>query len=392
MILHGKKILLGVTGGIAAYKSCLILREFQKLGAEIRVVMTEAGNKMVGFETFQALTKHPVYIDTFSDHPKSFFQHIDIAKWADIYLIAPCTANTIANIAHGNGSDSVSLSYLSTSCPKVIAPAMNSDMFAQQVVQDNLKKLEEYGATIIDPEYGRMACGDLGPGRLPALETIIDATIDLLLPPPTKGQVLITAGRTEEAIDTVRYISNKSSGKTAVAIAEAFRAAGYAVTVVNGPMEARLPVYIDSISVRTAQEMFEATTSFDADIYIMAAAVADFRVTSPSDQKIKGSSELTELSLVRNPDILAHVAEHRTEEQKVIGFALETENPIKYACTKLASKKCDAIFVNTPIKHDSGIGFDSAEGALITPQSTPDTLTLMSKSAIAQTLVEFCNG
>ncbi len=392
MILQGKKILLGVTGGIAAYKACLVLREFQKLGAEVRVVMTEAGNKMVGFETFQALTKHPVYIDTFSEHPKSFFQHIDIAKWADLYIIAPATANTIANIAHGNGADSVSLSYLSTSCPKVISPAMNSDMFAQRIVQDNIAKLKEYGATIIEPEYGRMACGDLGPGRLPAVEKILDTCVAILLPKPTKGTVVITAGRTEEPIDTVRYISNKSSGKTALQLATAFRADGYDVTCIHGPMDVTLPDYITTISVTTAQEMFDATVKQSADVYIMAASVADFRVKNPQNEKIKGSSELTEITLERNPDILQHVSENRSSSTTVIGFALETENAIENAQQKLKRKKCDALFLNTPIKSNSGIGFDSVEGCLITPSDKNPSLRLLDKSHIAQLVLEFVNG
>ena len=396
MILENKKILLGITGGIAAYKSCLLLRLLQQEGAEVRVVMTPSATKFVGEETFAALTEAPVYTHIFAEqegHPSDYFQHINTAKWADLFVVAPCSANTIANLAHGQANDALSLSFISTACPKIIVPAMNPTMFSNPIVQSNLQSLESFGVDVLNPASGIVACGDEGVGKLPEPEDILDYIVEKLYSSNKSGKkVLITAGRTEEAIDSVRYISNKSSGKTALEVAKEFFIQGYDVHVVHGPINVEIPPYIKSTSVRSADEMYEEVNKAeDIDVYIMAAAVADFKAKNISTTKIKASREVNSIELSPNPDILKEISAFKKESQLVIGFALETENYLENARIKIQSKGCDALLLNAPIKENSGIGHDDVEFCLIEQNNldNPPELKLGSKKALAQSILLF---
>lgn len=390
-MFEGRKILLGVTGGIAAYKSCLLVRELQKRGAEVRVVMTEAATHMVGRATFEALTRFPVPSVMFSSQDQDYFRHIDTVRWADLMIVAPCTANTIANLATGLTPDYLGLMFLASKTTKVVVPAMNVSMWENPIVQDNLDKLRKFGVKVLQPASGYLACGEIGAGRYPDECEIIDYLEECLFPPATKAPVLISMGRTEEPLDPVRYITNRSSGKTGLSLAHYFRKQGHPVEVVSGPCEVDFPSWLHVTKVRTVLEMQKALDlAFPrCGVLVMAASIADFRPSQVADVKIKDTRSLLQLNLEPNPDLLKHFSQVKTKDQVVVGFALESDNPEQNALDKLRRKGCDLLVLNTPLRADSGIGFDHVEYTVLHAslnQCPP--LRMGSKLALAQDLYE----
>ena len=342
-----KTVLLGVTGCIAAYKSCEIVRGLQKAGVRVKVVMTEHATEFVGPTTFRALTHETVAVGLFDD-PSDPIHHVSLAQEADVFLIAPCTANVIAKIANGIADDLLTTTALATTAPLVIAPAMNVNMYENGATRYNIGKLHIRGARFIDAGDGYLACGDIGKGRLAEVDDIVSATLDELgVKRDLAGRsVMITAGPTVEPIDPVRYISNHSSGKTGYALARAAALRGADVTLISGPVSLAAPQGVHMVHVKTARDMFAAAE--DADIAIFAAAVADMRPREAAGHKLKkgiADAELGTIDLVENPDILATLGE-RKEQQVVVGFAAETNDVVANAEKKLVSKHADLVVAN----------------------------------------------
>ena len=429
MDLNGKKILLGVTGGIAAYKSCELLRLLQKKGAQVRVAMTEEATRFVAPLTFASLSKCPVYLKDGAVEARPF-QHIDFPRWADLYLVVPCTANAIGKFAYGLADDPVSLCFMSCTCPRLLAPAMNVAMYNSPAVKRNLETLRSFENTyVLESPAGELACGEVGSGRLlepadivsfieggslpfasasapatpsprgaapktPAAPLASDALPEQDPSLPGHGRrVLITAGRTEEAIDPVRYISNRSSGKTAVALASVFLANGYSIEVVAGPMEAQFPGGATVHRVRSACEMHQAVMErlSGADALVHCAAVADYRPKDPAQSKIKDSRSQLVLELVPNPNILRDSVAAKKPSQVVVGFALETDHFEEHAQEKLRKSGADALLLNAPVAKDSGFGFDNVNYALVTPGEKVPEMQMGSKVELSETIVDFVN-
>ena len=389
--LHGKKILLGVTGGIAAYKSCELLRRLQDAGASVRVAMTPAAQDFVGPMTFAALSGFPVFKQ--GPHDSNTFRHIDYPRWADLVVVAPASAHSIARMATGMADEPVSQCVLASLSPKLIVPAMNFAMFQAPSTQRNLAQLRADGFHIVEPGAGRLACGEEGQGRFPEIATIIEAICKVFetSPAANRQRVLITAGRTEELIDPVRLITNRSSGKTGVAIAQAFLDAGFAVTLVHGPMEADVPKACQSIAVQSALQMHDAVMAEQANCQalVFCAAVADYRPKTVASEKIKDSRSQLSIELEPNPNILRDAVKQRTAGQVLVGFALETADPIQHGLEKLARSGADLLVLNTPVRADSGFGKDSVEYCILDAQSTSSTtsLILRSKNQLAADVV-----
>lgn len=361
--LAGKRILLGVTGGIAAYKSAVLLRLLRKHGAEVRVVMTHGATEFVTPLTFQALSGKPVHTELLDLEAESAMGHIELARWADLVLVAPASANFMARLANGAADDLLSTLCLATDAPLLLAPAMNQQMWLNAPTQENLEKLKVRGVKIFGPAEGDQACGENGPGRMLEAEEIVLLTAksfetDIL----TGSRILITAGPTREAIDPVRYISNRSSGKMGYAVAMAAIEAGARVSLVSGPVNLSAPERVKVTKVNSAAEMHSAVMQqiCDADIFISAAAVADYSVESIAQQKIKKSDDSFELKLKKNPDILSEVSNMQNAPFSV-GFAAETENLEANAQSKLRLKKLDMIAANQVGDEQ---GFDADTNAL----------------------------
>jgi phosphopantothenoylcysteine decarboxylase/phosphopantothenate--cysteine ligase len=451
MELAGKKILLGVSGGIAVYKSCELLRLLQKKGATVRVCMTDAATEFVAPLTFASLSKCPVYLKSGAVEARPF-QHIDFPRWADLYLVVPATANVIGKFACGIADDPVSLCFMSCTCPRVIAPAMNVAMYNSPAVKRNLEILRGFEDTVVlESPAGELACGEVGRGRLmdpaeivdyleggsfphasaechpraggdlpsasatpsprgtspktpvPAVPVAADVapTQDATLPGHGK-KVLLTAGRTEEAIDPVRYISNRSSGKTAVALASVFYANGFEVEVVAGPMEAAFPGGVKVTRVQSAREMHDAVMSRlgTADAVVHCAAVADYRPAHAAEEKIKDSRSQLVLELVPNPNILRDCTAARASRtadaagdarrQVIVGFALETDHFEEHAAEKLEKSGADALLLNAPVASDSGFGRDSVRFALVEKGKPVPPLAMGEKVDLAETILNFC--
>ena len=348
-----KTVLIGVSGCVAIYKTCEIVRGLQKAGIRVKVVMTKHATEFIQPAMFRALTREPVAVGLFDDAPGDPIHHISLSKEADLFLIAPCTANVMGKIAHGIADDLLTTTAMATTAPLVIAPAMNVNMYESAANQDNMRILRERGIAFIDSESGYLACGDIGRGRLADPEVIVSSVLDMLsCKRDLVGKsVLITTGPTIEPIDPVRFISNPSSGKTGFALAEAAQERGADVVVVSGPVALNNPPGVEVIRVKTALEMFEAVDSRfeNADIAIFAAAVSDFRPINPAISKLKkgtSDSALTTIELVENPDILATMGHRKRLNQVVVGFAAETENVEENARIKLESKHADFIVGN----------------------------------------------
>ena len=384
-----KTVLLCVTGCIAAYKSCEILRLLQKAGYRVKVLMTEHATQFVGPTTFRALTHEKVAIGLFDD-PEDPIHHISLAQEADVVLVAPATANCIAKMAHGIADDLMSTTLLATKAPILIAPAMNSGMWSAAATQENVEVLKSRGVHFVQPDSGYLACGDIGSGRLPTPEAIADATCSLLQGSTdlVGEHVLITAGPTHEPIDPVRYIANRSSGKMGLELARAARDRGANVTLIAGPIELPIPAGIETIHVQTASQMYSAAVKAfgRSTIAILAAAVADYTPSAPSDHKLKKAVDpIDSIPLIQTQDILAELSSNK-EDRIVIGFAAETNDVMDYAVAKLKRKGCDAIVANDVSRSDAGFGSSNNRAWWVT-SSTVDDLGLLEKGALAEEIL-----
>lgn len=391
MILAGKKILLGVTGSIAAYKACELLRLLQKEGAEVRVAMSEAATKFVAPLSFASLSKCPVY--TKDGNPEGRpFQHIDFPRWADLYIVAPASADAIGKFANGLADDPVSLCYMSSTGDKWIAPAMNTAMYLSNAVQKNLETLRSFADThILESPAGELACGETGPGRFMEPAEIVNA-LRFYTPESEEktGSVLITAGRTEEAIDPVRYISNRSSGKTAVALANEFLKAGYRVFFVHGPMNVKVPFGVFDVPVTSSQDMYDRVLAAQSkmDVIVHCAAVADYRPKHVSDTKIKDSRSQLVLELEPNPNILRDSVKNKPAKQVIVGFGLETDDVQKHGEEKLAKSGADFLVLNTPVVDGAGFGYDRVPFAILEKGKPVPELLMRSKAELAEDVVK----
>lgn len=387
-----KTVLLCVTGCIAAYKSCEILRLLQKAGYRVKVLMTEHATQFVGPTTFRALTHEKVAIGLFDD-PEDPIHHISLAQEADVVLVAPATANCIAKMAHGIADDLMSTTLLATKAPILIAPAMNSGMWSAAATQENVEVLKSRGVHFVQPDSGYLACGDIGSGRLPTPEAIADATCSLLQGSTdlVGEHVLITAGPTHEPIDPVRYIANRSSGKMGLELARAARDRGANVTLIAGPIELPIPAGIETIHVQTASQMYSAAVKAfgRSTIAILAAAVADYTPSAPSDHKLKKAVDpIDSIPLIQTQDILAELSSNK-EDRIVIGFAAETNDVVDYAVAKLKRKGCDAIVANDVSRSDAGFGSSNNRAWWVT-SNTVDDLGLLEKRALADEILSRC--
>ncbi len=385
--LANKHILLGVTGSIAAYKAAELVRRLREGGAEVRVVLSAGGAEFVTPLTFQALSGNPVHSALLDTEAEAAMGHIELARWADAVVIAPASANLVARLAQGRADDLLAAVCLATEAPVAVAPAMNRQMWAKAATQDNLQTLRARGVRVFGPAEGGQACGETGPGRMLEAADIARHTAELFATGALAGlRVLVTAGPTQEAIDPVRYLSNRSSGRMGYAIAQAAAEAGARVTLVSGPTALATPPRVERIDVRSAQDMHAAVLGHatDADIFIATAAVADYRPAAPAGQKIKKTAETLSLELVRNPDILADVAA-LVDGPFTVGFAAETEHLLEHARDKLARKGLDMIAANHV---GEGKGFETEENALsIVDADGVTDLPQASKSQLARRLI-----
>ena len=386
--LANKRILLGLTGGIAAYKSAELTRAFKKAGAEVRVVLTPAAAEFITPLTLQALSGNPVHQHILDPEAEAGMGHIELAKWADLILVAPASADFIARMAAGMGNDLLTTLCLASEAPIAIAPAMNQAMWRDARTQSNVAQLSTLGMHIWGPDEGDQACGDNGPGRMFEPNQLAKLSASIFSSGALSGlRVCITAGPTREAIDPVRYISNHSSGKMGYALAEAAMEAGARVTLISGPVNLNCPDRVQRISANSAQQMLDtALAQMDqCDIFIAAAAVADYRPVTVAEQKIKKSTDEITLTLVKNPDIVATIASH-PQRPFTIGFAAETEKLLEHARGKLARKKLDMIIANDVAQQ--GIGFNSDDNAVtVVTRHGEQNLLLASKTQLARQLI-----
>lgn len=391
-MLKGKHVLLGVTGGIAAYKACETASALMKQHADVNAVMTKNAAEFVTPLTFDALTHRRTVIDTFDRQHSWEIEHIALADWADAVLIAPASADVIAKLANGIADDMLTTTVLACRCPKLIAPAMNTGMYENPATQRNLKQLSEDGWEIIEPESGRLACGAVGKGKLAAPQRLLEAVEHAIAQPKDMAglKVLVTAGPTREALDPVRYLTNHSSGRMGYAIAEAASQRGASITLVTGPSDLPKPAYADTVEVVSAQDMYDAVTSRSAesDIIIKAAAVADFRPKREAPDKIKKMDFGGELSLPleKTRDILGYLGAHRREGQILCGFSMETEHMLENSRLKLMSKNLDLVAANNVKEDGAGFAVDTNRLTLITREGEK-ALPLMSKYEAANVLL-----
>lgn len=358
--LSGRRVLLGITGGIAAYKTPDLVRHLQKAGADVRCLLTPNAARLVSPAVLSALTRHPVELDLFGSDGSTYTRHIEWAQWADIYVVAPATANTIARMACGMADDPVSMAWLVVQAPKLLCPSMNTRMLDAPPARRNLSTLERDGARVLWPDSGELACGETGPGRLPDAPEIAREIESLLQAGSSGRSVLLTMGRTEEAVDDVRILTNRSSGRTGADLAAEALRRGHKVTVVCGPCEVQPPHGATVVRVTTALQMHEAATRLwpEHDWAICAAAVADFRPAAPATGKIPASRGLESIALTPNPDILQGLCAQRAPGQRVVGFALEAGS-LERGSAKLAAKGADLAVCNDPLKDPSLGGFGS---------------------------------
>lgn len=386
--LSNKRIILGVTGGIAAYKSAEVVRRLQDRGAEVRVVMTPGAEEFLRPLTMQALSGHPVHTGLLDEKAEAGMGHIELARWADLLLIAPASADFIANMVHGRADSLLAAIYLATPAKVAIAPAMNQAMWSHSASVENINNLTRRGVTIIGPESGSQACGDIGPGRMEQPDSIIEQASSLFNSGVLQGKkVVITAGPTREALDPVRYISNHSSGKMGYALAAAAIDVGADVTLISGPVALSIPEKCQGILVMSADEMQQAALEFaeGADIFIATAAVADYKAASIASEKIKSGDDKMTISLEKNPDIVSSVAS-TFEDLFVIGFAAESNDVETYAKGKLEQKHLDAIVANDISRTDIGFNSDDNEVSWIDADSTI-VFSKRSKAQLARDLV-----
>lgn len=390
-MFQGKTILLCVTGSIAAYKIASLASALKKRHAEVHVLMTENATNFINPITFESLTGTKCLVDTFDRNFQFQVEHVSIAKKADVALIAPASANVIGKLAHGIADDMLTTTVMACKCKKIISPAMNTNMFENPIVQDNLKTLAHYGFEVIAPAEGYLACGDTGAGKMPEPETLLSyIEKEIACPKDMQGKkVLVTAGPTQEKIDPVRYITNHSSGKMGYAIAKNAMLRGAEVILVSGPVSIAPPPFVKVVSVTTAKEMFEAVTSVseEQDIIIKAAAVADYRPKEVSSEKIKKKDGQMSIELERTDDILKYLGEHKRQNQFLCGFSMETQNMLGNSRAKLEKKNLDMVAANNLKVEGAGFQGDTNVLTLIT-QEEDVSLPLMSKEDAASKLLD----
>lgn len=390
-MLKDKTILLGVTGGIAAYKSASLASRLVKAGAEVRVIMTEHATNFINPITFETLTGHKCITDTFDRNFEFQVEHVSLAKKADVIMVAPATANVIAKLAHGLADDMLTTTILASHAPKLIAPAMNTGMYENPVTQNNLALLKKYGMEVIEPAAGHLACGDEGKGKMPEPEILYEHILrSCACKQDMKGlKVLVTAGPTQEAVDPVRFLTNHSSGRMGYSIAKACMLRGADVTLVTGRTTLTPPLFVDVVPVVSAKDMYDAviSRSNEMDIIIKAAAVADYRPVHVAEEKVKKSDGSFSLELERTDDILKYLGEHKKPGQFLCGFSMETENMLENSRKKLEKKHLDMIAANN--LKVPGAGFETTTNiiTIITPDSVKE-LELMSKDDAAFRLLD----
>lgn len=390
MLLKGKHIVLGVTGSIAAYKIASLASMLVKKQADVTVIMTPNATNFINPITFESLTGNKCLVDTFDRNFQFQVEHVALAKLADVFLVAPASANVIAKAAHGIADDMLTTTLLACQCPKIFAPAMNTRMYENPIVQDNMEKLKGYGMEMITPSNGYLACGDTGAGKMPEPETLFEAIVKALTPKDLAGKkVLVTAGPTQERMDPVRYISNHSTGKMGYAVARAAMLRGADVTLVSGVTALQPPEGVKVVPVISAADMAQAVkeAASEQDIIVKAAAVADYRPAVTADEKIKKKDGELTLSLERTEDILAWLGANRLEGQILCGFSMETEHLLENSRAKLERKKIDMIVANSLKQAGAGFGTDTNVVTLLTKQGTEE-LPLLSKEEVADRLLD----
>jgi phosphopantothenoylcysteine decarboxylase/phosphopantothenate--cysteine ligase len=389
--MKGKTVVLGITGGIAAYKSATLCSKLSQAGVNVRVVMTASATKFIQPLTFQTLSRHAVALDTFDERDPSVVQHIDIADAADLIVIAPASANIIGKLANGIADDMLSTTVLASLAPVLIAPAMNVHMYDHPAVQHNLETLKQRGVHIYDPNEGQLACGYVGKGRMAEPEQLFEKIAILLSEHrPLKGKkVLVTAGGTIERIDPVRFLTNDSSGKMGFAFAEIAKQLGAEVTLIVGRTTQSPPAGVDIVAIESTQQMLDAVLERfdDTDIVIKAAAVSDYRPSSIAPNKIKKQGDTLQLELVKNPDILQLLGERKTS-QFIVGFAAETDNMEQYAIDKLKRKRSDLLVANNVTLPGAGFGTDTNIVTLFDEHGVIESLPLMDKHLVARHVME----
>lgn len=390
-MLKGKTVLLGVTGGIAAYKIANLASALVKLHADVNVIMTQNATNFINPITFESLTGNKCIVDTFDRNFKFKVEHIALAELADVFMVAPASANVIGKIANGIADDMLTTTFMACKKKKIIAPAMNTNMYENPIVQDNIKKLKDYGMEIIEPATGYLACGTTGSGKLPDEKILLEYILrEVAYEKDLSGKtVLVTAGPTREAIDPVRFISNHSTGKMGYAIARCASLRGARVILVSGPVSLEPPLFAELVPVISAEDMYNAVMKYrdEADIIIKSAAVADYTPITASSEKIKKQSGDMSIELKRTRDILKELGQSRRENQFICGFAMETENLIENAVKKLESKNVDMIVANSLKTEGAGFGTDTNVVTLITKDGITE-LPLMSKTDVAMKILD----
>lgn len=390
-MLTGKTVVLGVTGSIAAYKIANLASMLSKLHAKIHVLMTENATNFINPITFETLTGHKCLIDTFDRNFQYSVEHVSIAKKADVVLVAPASANVIGKLAGGIADDMLTTTVMACPCPKLIAPAMNTNMFENSIVQENIDKLKRHGYTIIQPDVGLLACKDVGAGKLPSEEILLEYILkEIRFEKDLAGKnVLVTAGPTIEAIDPVRFISNYSTGKMGYAIAQVAMQRGANVTLVTGPTNIELPAFVNVVPVKSAAEMFDAVTSVSdkQDIIIKAAAVADYTPEQVATEKIKKKDGDNQIRLTRTKDILKYLGEHKKEGQFLCGFSMETEHMLENSQKKLHKKNLDMVVANNVKVDGAGFGVDTNVVTFIGADEVKE-LPMMTKDEVAVALLD----
>lgn len=390
MLLNGKHIVLGVTGSIAAYKTASLASMLVKQQADVTVVMTKNATNFINPITFESLTGNKCLVDTFDRDFEFQVEHVSLAKQTDVFLVAPASANVIAKAAHGIADDMLTTTLLACQCPKIFAPAMNTRMYQNPIVQDNIGLLKKYGMEVVSPASGYLACGDTGEGKMPEPEVLYEAVVRALAPKDLVGKkILVTAGPTQEKLDPVRYISNHSTGKMGYAIALSAVRRGADVTLVSGKTNLQAPDGVRFVPVVSAADMAEAVKSAapEQDIIIKAAAVADYRPAVTADEKMKKKEGELSIALERTEDILAWLGAHRLEGQILCGFSMETENLLENSRAKLEKKKIDMIVANSLRQEGAGFGVDTNVVTLLTKEGAEE-LPLLSKEEVADRLLD----
>ena len=390
-MLQGKTVLLGVTGSIAAYKIAYLASALKKLHAQVHVLMTKNATNFINPITFESLTGNKCLVDTFDRNFQFQVEHVSIAKQADVVMIAPASANVIGKLAHGIADDMLTTTIMACKCKKIISPAMNTNMYENPIVQDNLAILQHYGYEVIEPASGYLACGDTGAGKMPEPEMLLEYILrEIAKEKDLSGRkVLVTAGPTQEAIDPVRYITNHSSGKMGYALAKAAMLRGAQVTLVSGPCAIEPPPFVKLVPIVTAKEMFDAVTSvsFEQDIIIKAAAVADYRPAKVFDDKVKKQEGQMSIELEKTDDILQYLGDNRVPGQFLCGFSMETQNMLGNSRAKLGKKHLDMVAANNLKVAGAGFQGDTNVLTLIT-QDEDVSLQLMSKEDAANVILD----